>query len=60
MTKIGVEMVLMSQKDYDRMKNCVNCDHQAVCLEVARRKVAKAGNYTPCSHWKQTEAGDGQ
>ena len=41
--------------NFDRMKNCVNCDHSEVCLVVARRKAVKANDYTPCSHWKMVE-----
>ena len=56
--RIGVQMVLMTEAEYDRLKNCMNCDHSEVCLEVARRKAVKAGNYKPCSHWKAVESDD--
>lgn len=45
-------MIYMDDETYERMKNCVNCDHREVCLAVARRKAAKANDYTPCDHWK--------
>ena len=48
-------MILVDAKDFERMKNCMNCDHHEVCLIVARRKAAKANDYTPCSHWKMVE-----
>lgn len=54
--KIGVQMVLMPEAEYERMKNCVNCDHHEVCLEVARRKATKANDYSACSHWKMVES----
>lgn len=46
------------EDNFERMKNCVNCDHHEVCLEVARRKATRAGNYKPCSHWKMVESND--
>ena len=47
-----IERVVMDAKEFERMKNCVNCDHNEVCVVVARRKAQKAGDYTPCSKWK--------
>lgn len=44
------------EDNFERMKNCMNCDHHEVCLEVARRKATRAGNYKPCSHWKLEES----
>ena len=46
------------EDDFECMKNCVNCDHHDVCLEVARRKATRAGNYKPCSHWKMVDSND--
>lgn len=40
---------------FDRMKNCVNCDHYGVCAVVHDRKRRQAGDYTPCSKWKLVE-----
>ena len=54
-TEIGVNVVGLTKAEYERMKNCVNCDHSEVCLIVARRKAAKAGDYSPCSKWKMIE-----
>ena len=51
----GVNVVVLTKAEYERMKNCVNCDHCEVCLVVARRKAAKAGDYSPCSKWKLAE-----
>lgn len=39
----------------ERMKNCVNCDHNEVCVVVARRKAQHANDYSPCSKWKMVE-----
>ena len=36
----------------ERMKNCVNCEHNEVCLVVAQRKARKANDYSACSKWK--------
>jgi len=46
----------MPETEYERMKNCVNCDHRAVCLAVARRKATKANDYSACTHWKMAES----
>lgn len=56
--KIGVQVVLMPETEYEHMKNCVNCDHHEVCLEVARRRATRANNYRPCSHWRLVESDD--
>ena len=44
--------VVMDVDDFERMKNCVNCVHNEVCLFVARRKATKANDYSACSKWK--------
>ena len=46
------------EDNFERMKNCVNCDHHEVCLEVARRKATKANDHRPCSHWRLVESDD--
>ncbi len=51
-----IERVVMDMDEFERMKNCVNCDHSEVCLVVAQRKARKANDYTPCSKWKLVEA----
>ena len=51
----GLEDIIERVMDYDRMKNCVNCDHKDVCVVVAQRKANKAGDYSPCPHWKLVE-----
>ena len=48
-------LALVSVDEYERMKNCVNCEHKDVCLAVARRKANKANDYTPCEHWRVKE-----
>ena len=40
---------------FKRFKNCVNCDHNEVCLVVAQRKARKANDYSACSKWKLVE-----
>ena len=50
-----IEQVVMDAEEFERMRNCVNCDHSEVCLVVAHRKAQKAGEYTPCSKWKLVE-----
>ena len=57
-SNIGVQMVLMPETEYERMKNCVNCDHRVVCLAVARRKATKTNDHRPCSHWRLVESDD--
>ena len=47
--------VKLTVEEYERMKNCVNCDHSEVCLVVARRKAQKAGDYSACGKWKLIE-----
>ena len=46
------------EDNFERMKNCVNCGHSEVCVVVARRKAAKANDYTPCSRWKMVESNE--
>jgi len=63
MSKVDEAMKVISdyirfEDNFERMKNCMNCDHHEVCLEVARRKVTRAGNYKPCSHWKMEDSND--
>lgn len=53
--EIGVEMVVMSKGEFERMKCCSNCDHQEVCVVVAQRKMKKADDYSPCGRWKLAE-----
>ena len=59
MTKTKIETLIDAVEDivemcdeYDRMRNCANCDHHEVCVIVAKRKAAHANDYSPCSHWK--------
>lgn len=47
-----MDIALVNYGEFERMKNCVNCDHREVCLIVAKRKAVKANDYTPCSKWK--------
>ena len=49
---MAIQEVTMGIDDFERMKNCVNCDHKEVCLLVAQRKARKANDYSPCSNWK--------
>lgn len=51
----GLHVTILETEEYDRMKCCTNCIHQNVCLIVARRKIAKANDYSPCSNWKVIE-----
>lgn len=56
--EIGVNgklKVMLGPQEYARMKNCVNCDHNEVCLVVAQRKAKHANDYSPCSKWKLVE-----
>ena len=46
------------EDNFERMKNCMNCDHHEVCLIVARRKAAKANDYSACSKWKLWDGDD--
>ena len=55
-SEVGLRAECLTDKDFERMKNCVNCDHYEVCEVVARRKAQKAYDYTPCSKWKLVEA----
>ena len=47
--------VIVDAGKFERMKNCVNCEHQEVCLVVAQRKAKKANDYSACSKWKLAE-----
>lgn len=63
MSKVDEAMKVLTdyirfEDNFERMKNCMNCDHHEVCLEVARRKATRANNYRPCSHWKMVESND--
>ena len=46
------------EDNFERMKNCMNCDHHEVCLIVARRKATKANDYSACSKWKLWDGDD--
>lgn len=50
-----IERVVMEEEEFERLKNCVNCDHSDVCLVVAQRKAKHANDYSPCSKWKLVE-----
>ena len=54
-SEVGLLSDCISDRELQRMKNCVNCDHYEVCVVVARRKAQKANDYTPCSKWKLVE-----
>ena len=51
----GFGVGFLSAAEVERMKNCVNCDHNEVCLVVAQRKARKANDYSACSKWKLVE-----
>ena len=51
-------MILVDAKDFERMKNCTNCEHKEVCVAVARRKATKANDYSACSKWKLWDGDD--
>lgn len=40
---------------YAPARNCINCDHYAVCATVVERKVRKANDYRSCSLWKKAD-----
>lgn len=46
------ETLMKLVEEYDRMKNCTNCDHKEVCYIVKVRKNVHANDYTPCENWK--------
>lgn len=46
------ETLLKLVEEYDRMKNCTNCDHNEVCYIVKKRKEGKQNDYSPCEYWK--------
>lgn len=46
---------LNDNREYERMKNCVNCEHFEVCVVVHDRKRRQAGDYTACGKWKLVE-----
>lgn len=50
-----IERVVMEEEEFERMKNCVNCDHFEVCVVVHDRKRRQAGDYSPCGKWKLVE-----
>ena len=50
-----VEMVAMPRREYEAMKNCVNCEHSEVCVVVHDRRNRRAGDYSACSKWKQVD-----
>lgn len=47
--------VVMDMDEFERLKNCVNCDHYEVCVVVHDRKRRQAGDYTACDKWKLVE-----
>ena len=49
------DIVVLETNEYERMLNCVNCDHYDVCATVQKRKATKANDYSPCANWKLTE-----
>ena len=50
-----IERVIMDEDEFERLKNCVNCDHYEVCVVVHDRKRRQAGDYTACGKWKLVE-----
>ena len=53
--KSVIEHIVMEWDEFERMKNCVNCDHSDVCVIVHDRKRRQAGDYSPCGKWKLVE-----
>lgn len=51
-------MILVDAKDFERMKNCTNCEHKEVCVIVHDRKRRMAGDYSACSKWKLMDGDD--
>ena len=58
--KIGLNFVILTERKYGRMKNCVNCEHFEVCVVVHDRKRRQAGDYSPCGKWKAGSGEDDQ
>ena len=54
-SEVGLIAECLTDMDFERMKNCANCDHNEVCLVVAQRKARKANDYSACSKWKLVE-----
>jgi hypothetical protein len=50
-----IERVVMDREEFERLRNCVNCDHYEVCVVVHDRKRRQAGDYTACGKWKLVE-----
>lgn len=50
-----IERVVMDREEFERLRNCVNCDHYEVCVVVHDRKRRQAGDYSPCGKWKLVE-----
>lgn len=48
----GLDVLLQISEEYERMKNCTNCDHTEVCYIVKKRKEGKQNDYSPCEYWK--------
>ena len=51
-------MILVDANDFERMKNCTNCEHSEVCVIVHDRKRRMAGDYSACSKWKLMDGDD--
>lgn len=56
---VDTKMVILDADDFERMKNCTNCEHNEVCVVVHDRKIRTAGDYSPCSKWKLMDGDDG-
>ena len=54
-SEVGLIAECLTDKDFERMKNCVNCEHFEVCVVVHDRKRRQAGDYSPCGKWKLVE-----
>ena len=54
-SEVGLLSDCLSDVEFQRMKNCVNCDHYEVCVVVHDRKRRQAGDYTACGKWKLVE-----
>lgn len=53
--EVGLLSDCLSDVEFQRMKNCVNCNHYEVCVVVHDRKRRQAGDYSPCGKWKLVE-----
>lgn len=51
-SEVGLISDCLSDRELQRMKNCVNCEHFEVCVVVHDRKRRQAGDYTACGKWK--------